>query len=68
MPRRRVKSNQNTFDPAKSIRRSERTCTRKKRYETQEQAEFEADIRFIDYYECPFCKGYHLTSKAKSNG
>jgi hypothetical protein len=63
MPKRRMKIIKQTFDPRKSIRVQGRTCTRKRTYETESEAEFEADIRYIRYYKCPFCKGYHLTSK-----
>ena len=65
MSRRRSKAESRTYNPEGELRRIERTCTRKKQYKTEEDAQFEADIRYIDYYQCPFCGAYHLTSKKK---
>ena len=38
-------------------------CTKKVRYETEEEAQFEADTRYLEYYQCGVCKHYHLTQR-----
>jgi hypothetical protein len=62
MGRRASKLDRNMHDPSKSIRKGS-ACANKKRYATEEEAEFEAEIRYIRYYYCKYCRGYHLTSK-----
>ena len=51
----------------KEIRRSE--CGKKKRYETYSDARATADHqarasgRELNVYECPWCRGWHLSSR-----
>jgi len=63
---RKPKSTYRTFDINKSISMS-KSCYQKVRYETEEEAEFQAEIRWINFYQCPLCKGFHLTSREKQD-
>ena len=51
----------------KEIRRQE--CARKKRYASQTEARATADHqaratgRELNVYECPWCRGWHLSSR-----
>lgn len=62
MSRRPDKRKFRTHDPSKFIRHSE-GCVNKVAYDREEDAAFEADIRWIGYYKCDICNKYHLTSK-----
>lgn len=66
MPKRRSKVDRQSYDPRMFLSNAgSRACATKKAYETEEEAEFEADIRFISYYRCSYCRKYHLTSRGK---
>lgn len=51
------------FRIAKLHTRDLDNCAKKKKYETEEEAQFEADIRYLNYYQCNLCKHYHLTQR-----
>ena len=49
-----------------------RGCTRKKKYESLDDARAAAErrvtwrgLRKMSYYKCQFCDGYHLTGKER---
>ena len=61
---------QGTLDARREEARRERACDRKKRYASRADAEEAARLcaehgrRGLRCYQCPYCGGWHLTSKA----
>lgn len=43
--------------------RKQKTCTNKERFGTKKGAKFFARARGLRFYHCPYCSGFHLTSK-----
>lgn len=44
-----------------------RSCARKKRYKTEDEARKKAKEYEMQYYHCEICGGYHLTKQKNKN-